>query len=35
VGDDLHGARIVDITASAVLLRDAQGRLRRLSLSGR
>ena len=33
VGDDVRGARIVDITPSAVLLRDGQGRLRRLGLS--
>jgi hypothetical protein len=33
VGDDVRGARVVEITASAVLLRDAQGRLRRLSLA--
>ena len=37
VGDEIRGARIVDITPSAVMLRDAQGRLRRLALgpSGR
>jgi hypothetical protein len=33
VGDEVRGARVTEITASAVLLRDAQGRLRRLSLS--
>jgi len=33
VGDDVRGARIVDITPSAVLLRDGHGRLRRLGLS--
>ena len=32
VGDDVHGARIVDITPATVLLRDAQGRLRSLTL---
>jgi hypothetical protein len=32
VGDDVRGARIVDITPNAVLLRDRQGRLRRLTL---
>jgi hypothetical protein len=37
VGDEIRGARIVDITPTAVMLRDAQGRLRRLALgaSGR
>jgi hypothetical protein len=33
VGDEIRGARVTDITASAVFLRDAQGRLRRLALS--
>jgi len=35
--DDVRGARVIDITPTAVLLRDAGGRLRRLSLgsSGR
>ena len=33
VGDEVRGARVTDITSSAVLLRDVQGRLRRLSLS--
>jgi len=33
-GDDVRGARVVDITPSAVLLRDSQGRLRRLALAG-
>jgi hypothetical protein len=33
VGDEVRGARIVDITPSAVLLRDGQGRLRRLGMS--
>jgi len=32
VGDEIRGARIVDITATAVMLRDGQGRLRRLAL---
>jgi len=32
VGDLVKGARIVEITASAVMLRDAQGRLHRLAL---
>jgi hypothetical protein len=32
-GDDVRGARVIDITPSAVLLRDAQGRLRRLALT--
>ena len=37
IGDEVRGAQIVDITATAVMLRDAQGRLRRLALgaSGR
>ena len=37
VGDDVRGARVVDITPNAVFLRDRQGRLRRLTLedSGR
>ena len=36
-GDDVRGARVIEITSMAVLLRDAQGRLRRLALdaSGR
>ena len=33
VGDEVRGARVVEITATAVLLRDGQGRLRRLALS--
>jgi hypothetical protein len=33
VGDDIRGAKIVEITAAAVMLRDAQGRLRQLTLS--
>ncbi len=32
VGDEVRGARIVDITPTAVMLRDGQGRLRRLAL---
>jgi hypothetical protein len=32
VGDEVRGARVVEITATAVLLRDGQGRLRRLAL---
>ena len=35
LGDEVHGARIVDITPSEVLLRDSDGRLRRLSLGER
>jgi hypothetical protein len=31
-GDDVNGARIVDITTTMVLLRDAQGRLRSLTV---
>jgi hypothetical protein len=33
VGDEVRGARVVEITSNAVMLRDAQGKLRRLSLS--
>ena len=33
-GDDVRGAIVVDVSATAVLLRDSQGRLRRLSSSG-
>lgn len=32
LGDEVRGARIVDITPGAVSLRDAQGKLRRLTL---
>jgi hypothetical protein len=32
VGDEIRGARVTEITAGAVLLRDARGRLRRLTL---
>jgi len=31
-GDEVRGARIVEITPNAVILRDGQGRLRRLGL---
>jgi hypothetical protein len=34
-GDEVNGARIVDITETTVVLRDAQGRLRNLTLGGR
>jgi hypothetical protein len=33
-GDAVDGARVVDITPTMVLLRDAQGRLRSLTLGG-
>jgi hypothetical protein len=33
LGDAVKGARIVDITPTAVLLRDPQGRIRSLTLS--
>ena len=32
VGDEVRGARVIEITASAVMLRDEKGRLRRLAL---
>jgi hypothetical protein len=32
VGDEVRGARVVEITPAAVMLRDGQGRLRRLPL---
>jgi len=32
IGDEVNGAPIVDITPTAVLLRDAQGRLRSLAV---
>ena len=32
VGDEVRGARVVDITPNAVVFRDRQGRLRRLTL---
>jgi hypothetical protein len=32
VGDEVRGARVVEITSGAVMLRDSQGRLRRLAL---
>ena len=37
VGDDVRGARVVEITPNSVLFRDRDGRLRKLSLedSGR
>src|SRR5262249_10570566 len=33
VGDEIRGARVTEITPDAVMLRDAQGRLRRLALA--
>jgi hypothetical protein len=32
-GDEVRGARVVDITPNSVLLRDSQGRMRILALS--
>ena len=32
VGDDVRGARVVEITPNSVLFRDREGRLRRLTL---
>ena len=32
-GDEVRGSRVVEITSNAVMLRDAQGKLRRLSFS--
>jgi len=32
IGDEIRGSRVVDITPDAVLFRDVQGRLRRLTL---
>ena len=32
VGDEVRGARVIEITADGVLLRDAHGQLRGLSL---
>lgn len=32
IGDDVRGARVVDITQTAVLLRDAKGQLRQLTV---
>jgi hypothetical protein len=32
IGDEVRGARVVDITSNAVLFRDQQGRLRKLAL---
>ena len=34
VGDDVRGARVIEITQNSVLFRDQQGRLRRLTLEG-
>src|SRR5581483_3637974 len=34
VGDTVRGARIVEITPTTVMLRDGQGKLRRLALAG-
>jgi hypothetical protein len=33
LGDDVRGARVTDITLTTVVLTDAQGRLRRLTLA--
>jgi hypothetical protein len=33
-GDEVRGARVIDITPTAVMLRDAKGHLRRLALAG-
>jgi len=33
IGDEVRGARVIDITPSAVMLRDDKGRLRRLALA--
>jgi hypothetical protein len=35
IGDEVRGARVVEITAAAVLLRDARGQLRELTLGAR
>jgi hypothetical protein len=32
VGDDVRGARVIDIMPDAVLFRDVQGRLRKLTM---
>jgi len=32
-GDEIRGARVVEITTSTVLLRDERGRLRQLTLA--
>jgi hypothetical protein len=32
IGDEVRGARVTEITATAVFLRDTQGKLRRLAL---
>jgi hypothetical protein len=34
IGDDVKGATVVEITASTVLLRDMEGRMRSLTLGG-
>jgi len=34
VGDEVRGARVMEITPNSVLFRDPEGRLRRLSLQG-
>ena len=34
VGDDVRGARVVEITPNSVVFRDRKGRLRRLTLEG-
>jgi hypothetical protein len=33
IGDEVRGARVLEITSNAVTFRDAHGKLRRLSLS--
>jgi len=33
MGDEIKGARVIDIAATTVLLRDAKGRLRSLTLA--
>jgi hypothetical protein len=33
-GDEINGARVVEITPTTVLLRDTRGRLRQLGLGG-
>lgn len=35
LGDEIRGARIIDITVNTVMLRDAEGRLRRIALGAR
>ena len=34
VGDEVRGARVVEITQNSVFFRDRQGRLRRLAVDG-